>query len=221
MRNRLLRFAAVMALSLTSAAGATISFDDTVATTFSPNTLSFTLPLFDPSLGPLTGVTIEFMADLDGSFSAENLSNTPGNISGTLEGTFTLDGPAPLAMPVLTLNPNAAFGPIAVPANTQIMFDVLDVMAADSYSTGIPAELAPFIGVGNINLAGTAAAMASAGGDVNPLIFISNLSGEATVRITYEYRDQVPDIPEPMSMYLLGGGLFALSFFRPRNRAKS
>jgi len=222
MFKKLLSLGALLAVSLVPSSAATLSFSDTVNTTFTPNTLSFSLSQFDGTLGTLTGILIEFSAVLDGNFSAQNLSASPGTLNGSLSGTFTLDGPAPLAMPLLTLNPASLFGPIPVPANNTVMFSVLGLTDSDSYSTGLAPELAPFIGLGAIGFNGTASALAAAGGNFNPLIFISDLAGEATVKVTYDYAPAgMPTVPEPMTMYLMGGGLLALSFMRrPRSGKK-
>jgi hypothetical protein len=198
-----------------------VSFSDTVNTTFTPNTLSFTLTHFDPTLGTLTGLLIEFSADLDGEFSAQNLSNSDGILTGTTSGMFTLDGPAPLAMPLLTLNAVENLGPRSILAGETVLFSVLDITDSDSYATSAALELAPFIGAGNVAFGGTATALASPIGNFTPLLFAADLSGEATVKITYEYdRPGVPEVPEPMTLYLMGGGLLALSFMRRPRSAK-
>ncbi len=221
MFKKLLSLGALLAISLVPSSAATISFSDTVNTTFTPNTLSFTLTQFDPTLGALTGILIEFSAVLDGDFTATNQSAAAGTLSGTLAGTFILDGPAPLAMPLLILNPVSNFGPINVPAFTAVPFSAPSSMDADSYSTALGPELAPFIGLGTIGFNGTAAALIGTSTNINPLLLQQDLKGEATVKVTYEYERQgVPDVPEPMTMYLMGGGLLALSFMRRSRSAK-
>lgn len=219
MYKKLLGIALMVAASLAPAAAATISFDDTVTTTTSPDTLSFTIPLFDSSLGPLTGVTIEFSTAMEGAFNVFNASDAPGTFNGTMSGTFILDGMAPLPMPLLTLTPAAALGPRPVGAGETIAF-VVNAADSDSYSTSNAAELALLTGVGNTIFAGSAEFFASGSSTFNPLLFGSNLSTDTTLRVTYEYRDQMPDVPEPMSFYLMGGGLLALGFIRPRSSKK-
>lgn len=219
MFKKILSLGALLALSLVPSSAATISFSDTANTTFTPNTLSFTLSQFDPSLGTLTGILVEFSAELDGDFTAQNLSQTNGILTGTMSGDFTLNGPAPLAAPLFTLMAVDNLGPRDVLAGETIVFNVLGASDSDSYATGIPAELFPFIGLGNVMFDGTANALASPIANFTPLLFSADLSGSATVKVTYEYReDSTPDIPEPMSLYLMGGGLLALSFVRrPRS----
>jgi hypothetical protein len=109
-------------------------------------------------------------------------------------------------------------------AGETVIFSVLGASDSDSYATGIPAELAPFIGLGNVMFDGTANALASPIANFTPLLFSADLSGSATVSVTYEYREEpTPDVPEPLSLYLMGGGLLGLSFMRARsvNRKKT
>lgn len=215
MFKKLLSLGALLAISLVPSSAATLSFSDTVNTTFTPNTLSFTLSQFDGTLGTLTGILIEFTAELNGDFTAVNQSNSNGTLTGTMSGTFALDGPAPLAMPLLTLNAIENLGPRPILAGETVVFSVLGVSASDSYATAVPAELAPFIGLGNVLFDGTAAALASPIANFTPLLFAANLSGVATTKVTYEYTPiGVPDVPEPMTFYLMGGGLLGLSFMR-------
>jgi hypothetical protein len=222
MFKKLLSLGALLTVSLVPSSASTLSVFDTVNTTFAPNTLSFTLAQFDPTLGTLTGILIEFSAELDGDFSAENQSAAAGTLSGTLAATFTLDGPAPLAMTLLTLDPMTNFGPINVPAFTTVPFSAPTSMDADSYATGLPLELAPFIGIGTIGLDGTASALVGTSSNISPLSVQQALLGEATVKVTYEYDEQgVPAVPEPVTLYLMGGGLLALSLMRrPRSGKK-
>lgn len=215
MYKKLLGIALIVAASLAPAAAATISFEDTVTTTTTPDTLSFTIPLFDNSLGPLTGVTIEFSTAMEGTFNVFNSSGAAGTFNGTMSGTFVLDGVAPLPMPLLTLTPAAALGPRAVGAGETIEFEV-NAADSDTYITSNPAELAFFIGAGNTIFAGSAETFVSGSSTFNPLLFGSNLSTDTTLRVTYEFRGQTSDVPEPMSLYLMGGGLLALGFIRPR-----
>lgn len=220
MLKKLLSLGALLAVSLIPSSAATLPFSDTVNTTFTPNTLSFTLPQFDPTLGTLTGILIEFSAELDGNFSATNQSAAAGTLSGTLSATFVLDGPPPLAAPLLTLNPLSNFGPINVPAFSTVPFSAPTSSDSDSYATAIPAELAPFIGLGTIGFDGTATSLVGISSNINPLILEQDLFGEATVTVTYEYDPGVPNVPEPMTMYLMGGGLLGLSLMRRPRKAK-
>lgn len=209
-----------MVVSLASAKAATITVDQTVSTTFA-GPLSFTLSLFNPAVGTLTGVTIDFSSVLSGDFLAQNLSASGGTLTGTMSGQFSLDGPAPLAVPLLVLNPVDNFGPIPVPAGDPIMFSVVGAENTASHTTNAAPDLAAFIGVGNLALNGAATASSTLSGNFNPFLYSADLTGEATVRITYEYDDgQVPNVPEPMTLYLMGGGLLALSFIRPRTSKK-
>jgi hypothetical protein len=220
MYKKLLGIVLMVVASAASAAAATISFNDSVITTTTPDTLNFTIPLFDNSLGPLTGVTIEFSTAMSGAFNVFNSSDAAGTFNGTMSGAFVLDGVAPLPMPLLTLTPAAVLGPRAVDAGETIVFNV---NAADSasYVTSNAAELALFVGVGNFLFDGTGETLVSGSSTFNPLLFGSNLSTETTLTVTYEYRDQLPGVPEPMSFYLMGGGLLALGFIRPRSSKKS
>jgi hypothetical protein len=221
MFKKLLSLGALLAISLVPSSAATISFSDTVNTTFTPSTISFTLTQFDPTLGTLTGILIEFPASLDGDFTATNQSAAAGTVSGSLTAAYTLDGPAPLAMPLLTLNPLSNFGPINVPANSAVFFSAPTSMDADSFSTALAADFVPFTGLGTVGFDGTAAPMVGITTNINPLALQQDLAGEAPVKVTYTFDGPgVPSVPEPMTTYLMGGGLLALSFMRRPRSAK-
>ena len=219
MLKKILSLGALLAISLVPSSAATLSVSDTVSTTLtSPlNPLSFTITQFDPTLGTLTGVLIEFSAKLDGDFSFTNQSGTPGTVSGSLGGTFTLDGPPPLAASLLVLNPSSNFGPINVPDANPVVISAPTSMDSDSYAA-LAAEFAPFIGLGTVGFNGTAEPLIGILTNINPLGQQQNLLGETTVTVTYEFDRGVPIVPEPMTMYLMGGGLLALSFMRRRPR---
>jgi hypothetical protein len=224
MFKKLLSLGALLAISLVPSSAATVSFFDTANTTLtSPlNLLSFTITQLDPTLGTLNSVLIEFSAQLDGDFSFTNQSGTPGTVSGSLGGTFKLNGPAPLITPLLILNPLSNFGPINVPDMTPVPVSAPTSMDSDNYLTALGAELAPFIGLGSVGFNGTAEPLIGILTNINPLGQQQSLLGQTTVTVTYDYDEgRVPGVPEPMSLYLMGGGLLGLSFMRPRLRKKT
>jgi hypothetical protein len=223
MFKKILSLGALLAVSWIPSTAATVSFSDTVFTSLTPpNTLSFELTQFDPSLGTLTGILIEFSATLNGSFEFTNSTTTAGTVSGSLGGIFTLDGPGPLAMPLLVLNPSSNFGPVNVASMSTVPVVAPASMDSDSYFTSLAGEFVPFEGLATVGFSGTTEPLIGIFTNINPLGQQQTLLGEATVTVTYEFdAPGVPDVPEPMTLYLLGGGLLALSFIRrPRSNRK-
>lgn len=203
-------------IAIGTASGATISFSDSNSTTFTPSTLNFNLSLFDSSLGTLTKVTIEYVAELDGHFSITNNSESDGTLSGTMFGSFTLDGPAPLGQ-IISLTPTAPLGPRPVLSGETVDFSVLDASDSNSAVFTNPADLALFIGVGALNLTGEAIAFAAPTADFTPVQLQALLNGEAFVKITYEYGNS--EVPEPSTLAMAGLGGALLIFGGMRRRA--
>ena len=222
MCKKLLSLGALFAVSLVPSHAATMSDSQTVNTTFTPDTLSFTLSQFNPTVGTLTGILIEFSAQLDGNFTAQNQSNAPGTLSGSLSATFSVDGPGGLPTPLFTLSPLSNFGPINVPALTAVPFVAPTSNDSDSYNV-LPGDFATFVGLGSVMFDGTASPLVGIITNINSLSLQQDLMGEATLMVTYEYEpDGVPEVPEPVTLYLMGGGLLALSLMRrPRSAKKS
>lgn len=217
---KMLRLFALSTLLLGAAQAASITHNSSAATNFAPGTLVFSpdIPLFNPALGTLTSVLIEFDATFGGDFSFQNAGNSDGTISGSADAEFQLIGPAPLPSPLLLLSPSVSFsGPVSANSTRNIIGAVAS--QSDSYSSSTAAVLAAFTGVGNVAFGGTATQTGSPVLNFSPGFYSQTVSGQANLAVTYTYREPGPpnEVPEPATWaFVAGGGLMLLAKARGR-----
>lgn len=215
-----LLFALVFILTPGVSQAITISFDDSFGLQ-TPANGTFSLPLFDSTLGTLLSATLELTGSMEGQITVQNTDATAG---ATVNSSLF----APLEI--------AAFGGIGpLLANPGMAFlNVLTAagMAGDSAVNGIPltndmvsgstsnpGDLAAFIGLGNflVNYEGSAQSQASGG---CCLLAGFNALQAGNLRVTYEYEpDQVPEVPEPMTLLLVGSGLLGAALLGRKKAA--
>lgn len=195
-----------------SAQANTISYSHTTTSQAVPLSDSFSLNGFDPSLGILTGVTLE----LDTSATAEvdilNFSGSPesfSNATATIPVTATGPGPT-LVTNNLMAGPISGTASILYPGTNQYPGNP----ANDNNSTSVaPADFGPYIGVGPIVLVDVSANTGSYQGTGNNLFYGGSAVAGAVTTVTYTYTV----VPEPASMGLILAGLPLLAARRRRH----
>ncbi len=171
----------------------------------------WTINQFDPSLGTLTGVEIEWSADASGWMKARNDADTSGDIEGwQYINNYLKRGATTL---VNWYDEEYELWP-DVPAGewtTQY-----DWTASDAGSTILNSGLAPWIGVGTLDLTASASASWSGNGP-GTLTFQTHVEKGDAYQLRYIY-DEV-EIPEPTTMALGALCLVGMGLWR-RRRSK-
>ncbi len=184
-------------------------------------TLSFDINQFDATLGTLNSVSIQFdIIDAEADVTATN--NTGGNFNfvGTAQVDFILSGPASFTNPILTLTPNFGFGPQVIPPGATPFSDT----QSDSSSAGPFGDagiLTDLTGLGTTNFTVDVTNFLTTH-NFPPQSFLAfdSLGGDAKLTVTYDYDPgQDPVVPEPMSIYLMSGGLLGLGLLRMRRKS--
>lgn len=208
---KLLSAICAVCLGSSIAGATTITFSDTQSTTFTSDTLAFSLSQFDPSLGTLTSVKVHYSVGLSSNFQVTNGNPARnGTISGTLGSEFILQGPGGLGM-LFDLTPSASLGTHAVPMGSTISFSVLGI--TDAAMTSInPADFILFLGLGTLNFSSSVDTLTSTMANFTPLTIIQDAMATATVTVTYDYRP----VPEPATLALGGLGLAVILVARRR-----
>lgn len=198
---------ALIALTATLASASTISFSDSQTTSFTPSTLTFSLSQFDPSLGTLQSVTIVYAAALYGGISVTNNSPQDGELTGTMSGNFSLDGPGALGT-LIALAPSTSLGPTTVSAGSTLTLSSITATDFGAVVLTNPADLALFLGLGSLSLNGEAQGIIAPSVNFTPVVIEALLTGGAQVTITYEYAKT--DVPEPSTLAMAGVGVLLI-----------
>jgi hypothetical protein len=155
---------------------------------------------FNPSLGTLTGVDITNSGSLTSRIRVESLDNAPADITGTVAGNLTLTGlgssPLVTATNAQTEQFHAATydGTADFAGTSGQDFGNKSSGGTKSISLNSAADLAKFIGRGQIALTETAHATSSADGAGNLLTQI-NSTARANVTVVYHYTPAPPPPP--------------------------
>lgn len=189
---------------------------------------NFLIPQFDPTLGTLNSIVFDLTGTVEGIAQVENLSSLGGaNITTNLSAVLTLLLPGGVQMVV---------NPLASVTDSYGTFDGVvdfDGTSGRTYTTlanssmqmqtapPFGVDLSAFLGMGNIMLAISSLGNSGVAGGSFVASTFQTLSG-AALQITYNYTPSDPggDIPEPMTLALVGGGLLGLGFLRSRRSAR-
>ena len=154
---------ALAALAFASLAGSaqadTITYMDSVALQTTNFTSSVSIPLFDASLGTLTGITFTLDGSVQGTAKFESLDAAPATVTTNLGATITLTRPdastIAVALPVVSASTNVTAFDNVIDFGGTSGRTFADQMASDSDSLMSPppaSDLTLFTGIGNITL---------------------------------------------------------------------
>ncbi len=188
-----------------SAAILTESFSATVPLQNTNFNTSVALSHFDPSLGTLQMVTIGLAGVVQGNASAESLDASPATVNLNLGASITATGPVALSVNVTPVNmqvfnASAFDGVIDFAGTSGIAFTNVTGSDTDSSMlTAPPADLSPYIGLGNV-IIGIGALGNSSGSGAGNLITQFQTQAGAEVTITYKYDTGTTSTPEPATL---------------------
>ena len=152
------------------------------------------VPQFDPALGTLTRVKVEFTGELEATIQAENLSTSSGDsVTATLNGDVSMTGPGvsfdePLTHAPLTANLTVFDGVSDFGGTSGVNFGKVAVTNSSlkTLSAAAGDDLSAFTGTGNYEgfVDSTALVKVMGGGNLDATTVSST---SATIQVTYEY----------------------------------
>ncbi len=166
-------------------------------TSFANEPLSPPLSLFNPSLGTLLSVTVDYSAAIQSNITSQNRSTSsgiPGGITATLTGSFHIDGlNQPISQPTKSVSETSAPQP---PAPTPpVIFPTITIADSSSSTYVDPASLAFFTATSGRTTATatmTATADATASATNGNLLTTAMTSASSTVTVIYSYAAACP-----------------------------
>jgi hypothetical protein len=199
-----------------TADAASVTYADSISLSTTDWTSSVAAPLFDPSLGTLTSVSLALTGALNGTIFVENMDHSPSTVSETLSATLTLKRPdlstLVAAFPSYTATDSftAYDGVLDFGGTSGVTHGPIMASASDTFVTPPPgSDLPLFTGVGNIVLPVTAHGTSHVAGSGNLAAGFQTAAG-AFVEVTYTY----DVLPEPGTLTLLSVGLMAAGWRR-------
>jgi hypothetical protein len=213
--------AALIALSH-SAFADTETFSLAVPSAAAGSSSAFTLSGFDPSLGTLTGITVELTANSIPTVTAYNVGSSAGSFTNDfISYDLTLDGPdssaaALIAAPVSYTVASGSLDP-ATSGFTSVSYSdfahaistsaSIDPSAFSSYEVAAPVDFS--LGIPTLNKGGMPS---------SPSIFAGGTGEFSDANVTVEYTYDA--VPEPSSTSLIALAGAALAFARTVRRAR-
>jgi hypothetical protein len=154
---------------------------------------SGTVPQFNPSLGILTGITLNFSGRVQGGLGFESLDAQPTTVTSTYAAQVGLADAA--FTPLVVLNPSVGFvdnvtafdGVIDFGGTSGVTHPNLDIMDGQALVLPLsPANLATFVGAGTVTFNAAASGNSVVLGPGNVISQFMTMAG-ANVRICYQF----------------------------------
>jgi hypothetical protein len=174
-----------------STAPTTLTHAASIPLTATDWTQAVNVQQFDPSLGTLTSVDIINAGTFVSRIQVESLDSAPSTITGTVSGTLTLSGSGIFGLMtngsfLETFNASAFDGIIDFGGTSGHDFGPQTASGAQTAFVTAPADLAAYVGTGNISFTEVAHATSSASGAGNLVTHI-NSSASGSVSVIYHY----------------------------------
>lgn len=222
MNIKLIALTGSLVLSAGVANAALVEYTRTLASSPTPFSSTFSLPLFDSSLGTLNGVSFSLLSNITGSIDVINILSTPQAFTDAFARipvkvtSSTLDGISVTSTYITLLGSGTALSASSgTPINS---FTGVTGTASNSVNV-LSADISKYVGLGGGTALFTAATTgATFGGTSVPGVFFGGSAvADATFKIKYEY-SPVSAVPVPASALLFGSGLVALGAAWRRKR---
>lgn len=204
-----------------SAANAAIVYSTAViAPSPTPFSTSFSVELFNSSLGTLNSVTLTLESNIVGRIEVFNNTNTAQGFTHAFAAIpLTVTSSLPDATSVTALATAVLASGTATPAHAISSFSGIAASASNLVSV-LPASFASYMGVGGGSALFTVASPGGSygGTSVPGLFFGGSAVADGKFTITYDYTATSP-VPVPASALLLGSGLLSLGAAWRRRRS--
>lgn len=214
----------VLALAVSLSGGAradVISYSDSYAPVAAGGwSHAFALSRFDSSLGSLNAVTFNYGLGVTGRFRLENLEAKPVTFLTQAGGNVVFYGPVSRSIAASASASQAvgAFdGQVDYSGASGVQIGPLS--ATNAGALGVWSGWADLIGSGVFAIDAQAFSAPSARGDGQlSAEIISEMTG--WISVSYDYTPAVRQVPEPLSMALVGIGVLGLGVLRRRPRVR-
>ena len=223
-RNCIMSFKSValsgsMALCASVANAAFVEHSMVLASNPTPFSTTFSVPLFNSSLGTLNGVTLSLVSNIVGRIDVFNsLGTSKGftNAFAAIPVTVTSNTPDATSVTAVA-TALLASGP-ATPGFPISSFPGISVTASNSVNV-LPLNFAAYIGMGGGSALFTASSTGGTygGTSVPGLFFGGSAVADGLFTVRYDY-DAVSTVPVPAAALLFGSGLVALGAVWRRKR---